>query len=794
MAHPGLRTFLAAAVLLVFGIVPSKVRAGGSGLNTVVVINKSSSNSCEVGNYFCERRQVPPENVLYINWNGGNVSWTNTDFQNTLLDSLFSMLAQRQLTNQIDYVVLSMDIPFQTLNGPNVNSTTSALFYGLQNDSGPNAAGIVNTYARSEQIFRQAPPASSSGASFLTTMLTADTVATVKQMIDRGVSSDGTRPTQPVLLAKSSDYYRNGRYVNFDNAIFNTRLCANYQVLRTNLDSPLGLTDLLGFETGLANFSISPGTFVPGAITDSLTSFGGIIFQSPSQTTLLAFIAAGATGAYGTVVEPSPSLEKFPNPQVYFYQARGFSLAECYYQSIDEPYEGLIVGEPLAAPFQHVGSGAWLSPASNGLLSGTAQLSLQFQAADATHPLQQVDLFVDGKYWQTLTNIPPQPGNALTFTLNNQQVTYTIPANSTLASVASGLTTQLNNAGSGATTNVIASTFGDRIELHSVSTHRPASPSNVHSQGKGGSASSGNSPPSFGSSKGSANSLTTLADSARGMFLNSQAYGLQSYFVNGAIQAGSWLRLSVVKTNGAAVTLSVTNQSSTATFYDLATQLTNAINTSAALSGADGLSADDLLQGYSGTALFNLRARGAGLKPALMNVTLSGSPMFTINPAGQVALTNNLSDLVARNLLYIRAGLTNLGLTFALDTTTLANGYHQLDAVAYEGTHVHTQTRASVPVIVQNSSLNATMTLMDLPNPSPVHGTYHIQVTANTNTVSTISLYTTGGKLSSLTNQSNPTFVVNGSSLGVGLHPFYALVQTSDGLQYRTQTQSVRLY
>ena len=794
MAHPGLRTFLAAAVLLAFGMVPSKVRAGGSGLNTVVVINQNSSNSCEVGNYYCERRQVPPENVLYINWNGGNVSWTNTDFQTTLLNPLLSMLAERQLTNQIDYVVLSMDIPFQTLNGPNVNSTTSALFYGLQNDSGPNAAGIVNTYARSEQIFRQAPPTNSSGASFLTTMLTADTVATVKQMIDQGVNSDGTHPTQPVLLAKSSDYARNGRYVNFDNAIFNARLRPGYLVLRTNLHSPLGLSNLLGFETGLANFSISPGTFVPGAIADSLTSFGGIIFQSPGQTTLLAFIAAGAAGAYGTVVEPSPSLEKFPNPQVYFYQARGFSLAECYYQSIDEPYEGLIVGEPLAAPFQQVGSGAWLAPASNAVLSGTAQLSLQFQAADANHPLQQVDLFVDGKYWQTLTNIAPQAGNVLTFTLNNRQVTYPVAANATLASIASGLTTQLNNAGSGATSNVIASTFGDRIELHSVSSHRPAPPGNVHSQGKGASASTGNSPPSFTSSKGSANALTTLAGSARSMFLNSQACGLQSYSVNGAIQAGSWLRLSVVKTNGALVMLSVTNQSSTATFYDLATQLTNAINTSIALSGADGLSADDLQQGYSGTALFNLRARGSGLKPALINVTLSGFSMVTISPAGEVALTNNLSDLDARNHLYIRAGVTNLGLSFALDTTTFADGYHQLDAVAYEGTHVHTQTRATVPVIVQNSSLNASITLLDLPNPSPVQGTYHIQVTVNTNTFSTISLYTTGGMLSSVTNQSSPTFVVNGPSLGVGLHPFYALVQTSDGSQYRTQTQSVRLY
>jgi hypothetical protein len=35
----------------------------------------------------------------------------------------------------VDYVVFSMDIPFQTINGSTVNSTTSALFYGLKPDA-----------------------------------------------------------------------------------------------------------------------------------------------------------------------------------------------------------------------------------------------------------------------------------------------------------------------------------------------------------------------------------------------------------------------------------------------------------------------------------------------------------------------------------------------------------------------------------------------------------------------------------------------------------------------------------
>ena len=38
--------------------------AGGSGLNVVVVVNQKSSNSVVLGNYYCERRQILPENLL----------------------------------------------------------------------------------------------------------------------------------------------------------------------------------------------------------------------------------------------------------------------------------------------------------------------------------------------------------------------------------------------------------------------------------------------------------------------------------------------------------------------------------------------------------------------------------------------------------------------------------------------------------------------------------------------------------------------------------------------------------
>src|SRR5215831_682116 len=367
MIDRGFRRWLGGGILIIAWLSALTASAGGSGLNTVVVVNRSSSNSCELANYFCERRQVPPENVLPIAWSGGNISWTSDDFQTNLLGPLLTMLAARQLTNQIDYVVLSMDIPFQTVNGSAVNSTTAALFYGVKLDADPND----NSYAASEGIFRLKQPTNAPGYSFLSTMITADSVAQAKLIVDHGVDSDGTFPTNPVVLAKSSDSLRNVRFHTFDNAIFNSSVRGNYFMQRVNSDSPAGQSGLLGYQTGLANFSISPNTFAPGAIADSMTSFGGIIFGPNDQTSLMAFLNAGAAGSYGTV------------------------------------------GEPLAAPFARPASGQWLSPASNAVLTGTAPLSIRLNAIDRDHPLQQVDLFLDGKYFRTLTNLSPAPGNVL---------------------------------------------------------------------------------------------------------------------------------------------------------------------------------------------------------------------------------------------------------------------------------------------------------------------------------------------------------------------------------------------
>jgi uncharacterized protein (TIGR03790 family) len=776
----GMNWFAAAAV------------AGGSGLNTLVVVNQNSSNSVALGNYYCERRQIPPENVLRIVWSGGNIAWDVTQFQTNLLQPLLAAITTRGLSNQIHYVVLAMDIPYQTINGTAVNGTTSCLFYGVKTEIGAGGQSLTNSYYASEKIFSTATPTSAPGYSFLTTMITATSLARAKQLVDQGVNSDATFPTAPVHLAKTDDPLRRLRYTLFDNALFNTRLRGDYHVIRTNSNSPNGLSGLLGYQTGLMLFNIAPNTFVPGAMADSVTSFGGMIFNYADQTSLMAFIAAGAAGSYGTVTEPTANAAKFPNPQNYFYQARGFSLAECYYQSLNTPYQGLIVGEPLAAPFASPGEGAWLNLPVNPTLTGTPQLTVQFTASDAARPLQQVDLFVDGKFFSTLTNIAPQAGNQVKVRINNQSVSYAVPANATLASIATGLAAALNAPAISNQTRTLALPFGDRLELRYLVTNRPGAPFNLRVAASGSGETPISSGPPFETLTGSAGALTTLMAPARSVFLDSPAYGIRNCALSGTVQVGVWLRLTVTKTNGAVTMIAYTNQTAAASTANVFSNLFQLINAAPELQGPDGVVAEDFTALGVGLPSFNLLARSPGLRAANVRIVFNSSGSLIGTPAAENPLTSNLSDLQPRNHLYLNAGVAGLSVSFPLDTTSLPDGYHELTAVAYEGSHVRTQTRTTLPVRIQNTPLTAVLNLVDLGATNAVTGNYSVQVTANTNNIASITLYSTGGVLGAVSNQPSATFAVAGADLGVGAHPFYALVQDVFGRRYRTGLLVVR--
>lgn len=773
----------------------TRVLAGGSGLNVAVVVNQNSPDSIELGNYYCEKRGVPPQNFLRINWAGGNNTWTTSEFDMFLRTPLTAMLASRQLTNQIDVVLLSMDIPYRVTRATGVsaasgvNSTTSSLFYGFHPDGCTNdcPASIpscnlppdsANHYAGSEDLFRSSPPLGPTSNSWLAMMLTSSNLTQAKALVDRGLVSDFAMPTQQVFLAKSDDVNRNVRYTLFDNALFNIQLGGVMNAVRANLNTTSGLGTMLGYANGYYAFTID-GSFAPGAMADSLTSYGGLLFENSGHTDALDFLNAGATASYGTVVEPCNYLEKFPSTMNYFYQARGFSIAECYYQSLSNPYQGILVGEPLAAPFALPAHGSWVGLLDGELLAGMTNLSVQFSSDSLMRPVQQVDLFLDGQRLNTVSNLPPRSANALSVTLNGFTASYLVPTNATLNSVTTGLVSQLNAVAYSNSTKVAALAHGDRIELQSLVLNVPGSHVSVATS----------------NTIGSADLLTTFVTASHSIFLDTPAFGFRKHEVAGMVVTNDFLSLTVTQTNNVVTTVSITNQVAGTSLRNFVQSLITAVNSEPVLQVADGVIAEDLVTGITANgdpyAEFNLRARTVGWKAAQIQAQLNGS--FSLNPATVGRLEDNLNDLRPRNHLYLTAGLTNLNLTYILNTANHADGYHELTAVAYEGSHVRTQKRISQNVRFQNHTWSATLTPLLGDTNTALEATLQFAVVANSSNITQIEFFTTGGLFATSNNVDSATFAVAGSYLGIGLHPFHALVTRSDGQQYRTATQWIRV-
>jgi uncharacterized protein (TIGR03790 family) len=775
--------------VLIVAFSASQLWAGGSGLNVIVVVNQNSPNSVQLGNDYCERRGVPPQNVFRMTtWTGGAVLWDRSAFEACLRDPLLNMLTTRGLTNQADYVLLSMDIPYTVADGDSYNSTTSALFYGFKANGTvppclapwpgctlPDASS--NSYAFSEMPFREAPPDTASMNSFLAMMLTASNLAGAELVLSRGVASDSTFPTQAVYLARTSDGARSVRYVEFDNALLDTRIRGDTSLLWTNTDST-SFTNLQGLLTGLMTLSLPANAFVPGAMGDSLTSFAGRIFEDTGQTTLLAFLNAGAAGSYGTITEPCNYLQKFPNALDYFYQNRGFCLAESYYQSILNPYQGLLVGEPLSAPFARPGTANWNSLTNGTVLSGQAGLNLTFSAAATSLPLARVDLFLDGNYVQTVTNLLPSAGNVLSVTLNGFPVNYTVPANATVASVATGLAAALNAQID--STHVLAYVAGDRLEFQSLAVAVPGSNVTL----------------SASAAAGSGGQLTTLPTPARPAFLDTAATGYLSVLGSNTPVVGDWLQLTFTKTNGTPVSVSITNMASGTTIATLVQNLLSLVNANPALQSADGVLAsefaDDTGCGIVAAQL-TLYARSPGWPESQIEVVFTGSTNLPVLPSGTNRLQDNLSDLRPRNHLYVSSGVASLPVSFVLDTTRFPDGFHQLTAVAYEGTSIRTQTRISRNVQIQNTSLAATFTLLLAGTNATLDMSLRFAVTAGATNISRIELFSTGGSIGVFSNQSSGVFTVPLAGLGLGSHPFYAIVTDTNGNRYQTPTDWIRV-
>src|SRR5262245_50273065 len=94
------------------GLAAHKLAFAQSAANVLLVINESSSESIEIGNYYVEKRQVPRENVVRLRINVGETI-ERADYERQIESPLANWFVRNFAEDHILYIVLTKGIPLR---------------------------------------------------------------------------------------------------------------------------------------------------------------------------------------------------------------------------------------------------------------------------------------------------------------------------------------------------------------------------------------------------------------------------------------------------------------------------------------------------------------------------------------------------------------------------------------------------------------------------------------------------------------------------------------------------------
>lgn len=274
-----------------------------------LVVNTQDPLSVEIGEYYALKRGITFQNVVKVAF-APKSSLTREEFE-TLKKEIDS-----QLRPHVQALAIAWAAPWKV----ECMSITSAFAFGFN----PASCSWGCKPTPTSRYFASATRRPFAALGIRPAMLlAASSIEDAKALIDRG-----ERIPRPVAQNKLAV-----RILEQQNLTYRT--------------------DVLFYFTGTARVGgLETVRFLPGAIADHLTSSGGALTDRGGQMSAMEWLEAGATGSYGTVVEPCNLPQKFPHPAVAIgHYLAGETLIEAYWKSVRMPGQGVFVGEPLAAPF-----------------------------------------------------------------------------------------------------------------------------------------------------------------------------------------------------------------------------------------------------------------------------------------------------------------------------------------------------------------------------------------------------------------------------------------------------------
>jgi uncharacterized protein (TIGR03790 family) len=311
---------------------------GISATNIAVIVNDADPFSVKVGNYYKKRRSIPEENIIHVNFPTGRSTISRIEFQR------IKSVVDRLTPLHVQAFALAWTVPYR-VDCMSITTAFAADFDEAfcSKTCGPTRLSpYFNSDSRTPYTdFKLRPAMVLAGRDFNET----------KKLIDRGVASDRTFPSGKGYLVSTSDKSRNVRAAFYSEIVRHHRGSSlDLRIVKADFIS--NKNNVLFYFTGVEHVrGLDTIRFIPGAIGDHLTSGGGHL-PGGSQMSSLHWLEAGATGSYGTVVEPCNHPQKFPYPGIVINRyLKGETLIEAYWKSVAWPGEGVFIGEPLASPY-----------------------------------------------------------------------------------------------------------------------------------------------------------------------------------------------------------------------------------------------------------------------------------------------------------------------------------------------------------------------------------------------------------------------------------------------------------
>jgi uncharacterized protein (TIGR03790 family) len=370
------RLFLSMTVLAVAGLADAQTPG-----NVLVVVNDMSEASRRVGDYYTQKRAIPPANVVHV-----KAALTETisraEFTATLEVPIVNALSKGNLQDRIFYIVLTKGVPLRIAGTPGRSGTTASvdseltlLYRRMTGTFVPLEGPVANPYYGGGQP--DVHPLFSHAAQdiYLVTRLDGFTFKDAMALVDRSLAATATSGV--IVLDQRGGLAKQG---NEWLASAAARLRGMSWGERVFLETPdaratAGVARLGYFSWGSNDSALTtrvpPGTFAPGALAAMFLSSDARTMVEPpaawrpgpaepmyagsSQSLTGDLLRAGVTGAAGQVAEPY--LDGAVRPDMLFPgYVSGLNLAEAFYRAIPSlSWQTVVFGDPLCAPFRTSG-------------------------------------------------------------------------------------------------------------------------------------------------------------------------------------------------------------------------------------------------------------------------------------------------------------------------------------------------------------------------------------------------------------------------------------------------------